>query len=247
LANVRTRFAGRTQNSRRHFVRIRLPNGERRLFWLKRGISDTYADDLAAQMRQRVRENPEQYVVQPSRRAKTAPAAAGALTVAQYSARWFEDRAIAGSTHRQSARREDAQKGREVSKDPNPSHDHAPAQGDACGGRVIQHTHANKEVEHGLPPVEDLAAMLRDHAKRAGITRSELEDLELSPNEQPFPPLPDSMGGPASGPELPKISEAHVIAGVPNGIRTWFRCQGRRETPGDSRSVRAAPCPVRAA
>lgn len=41
-------------------------------------------------------------------------------------------------------------------------------------GRVVQHQHANKEATHGMPPLEDLAATLRDHLGRAGVTRSDL-------------------------------------------------------------------------
>ncbi len=41
-------------------------------------------------------------------------------------------------------------------------------------GRVIQNTHANKEAEHGFPPLEDLAATLRAHLHRAGVDRADL-------------------------------------------------------------------------
>lgn len=41
-------------------------------------------------------------------------------------------------------------------------------------GRVIQNTHANKDAEHGFPPLEDLAATLRAHLKRAGVDRADL-------------------------------------------------------------------------
>jgi integrase len=43
-------------------------------------------------------------------------------------------------------------------------------------GRVVQHTHENKQAEHGMPPLEDLAATLRDHLWRAGARRSDLHD-----------------------------------------------------------------------
>ena len=46
---------------------------------------------------------------------------------------------------------------------------------DAGGsGRVVQHTHANKDMAHGMPPLEDLAATLREHLQRAGVDRHEL-------------------------------------------------------------------------
>ena len=47
-----------------------------------------------------------------------------------------------------------------------------------CGGegRVVQHDHANKEAEHGFPPIEDLAATFRGHLERAGVTRAELTE-----------------------------------------------------------------------
>jgi integrase len=41
-------------------------------------------------------------------------------------------------------------------------------------GRVLQHVHVNKRRDHGMPPLEDLAATLRDHLGRAGCTRSDL-------------------------------------------------------------------------
>lgn len=41
-------------------------------------------------------------------------------------------------------------------------------------GRVVVHGHANKDAEHGFPPLEDLAATLRAHLLRAGVTRHEL-------------------------------------------------------------------------
>ena len=41
-------------------------------------------------------------------------------------------------------------------------------------GRVIQHTHANKDALHGFPPLEDLAATLRAHLARAGVNRADL-------------------------------------------------------------------------
>ncbi len=44
-----------------------------------------------------------------------------------------------------------------------------------AAGRLIRSTHANRKVEgHGLPPVEDLAATLREHLQRAGVTRADL-------------------------------------------------------------------------
>jgi integrase len=43
-------------------------------------------------------------------------------------------------------------------------------------GRVIQHTHENKDAEHGMPPLEDLAATLREHLWRAGVRRAELHE-----------------------------------------------------------------------
>ncbi|HVZ34473.1 MAG TPA: tyrosine-type recombinase/integrase, partial [Polyangiaceae bacterium] len=43
-------------------------------------------------------------------------------------------------------------------------------------GRVVQHTHENKDAEHGMPPLEDLAATLRDHLWRAGVRRAELHE-----------------------------------------------------------------------
>jgi integrase len=46
--------------------------------------------------------------------------------------------------------------------------------GDA--GRVVQNTHENKEAEHGFPPLEDLAATLRTHLRRAGVNRADLHD-----------------------------------------------------------------------
>lgn len=44
----------------------------------------------------------------------------------------------------------------------------------AGAGRVVQHEHDNKTSDHGLPPVEDLAATLRAHLQRAGVTRTDL-------------------------------------------------------------------------
>ncbi|MBK7582091.1 MAG: tyrosine-type recombinase/integrase [Myxococcales bacterium] len=41
-------------------------------------------------------------------------------------------------------------------------------------GRVIQNQHANKDAEHGFPPLEDLADRLRVHLKRAGVDRADL-------------------------------------------------------------------------
>jgi hypothetical protein len=41
-------------------------------------------------------------------------------------------------------------------------------------GRLVQHTHENKEAEHGMPPIEDLAATLREHLTRAAVSRSDL-------------------------------------------------------------------------
>jgi integrase len=41
-------------------------------------------------------------------------------------------------------------------------------------GRVVQHTHENKKAEHGMPPLEDLAATLREHLDRAGVERADL-------------------------------------------------------------------------
>jgi integrase len=43
-------------------------------------------------------------------------------------------------------------------------------------GRVIQHAHENKDAEHGMPPLEDLAATLRDHLWRVGVRRAELHE-----------------------------------------------------------------------
>jgi integrase len=43
-------------------------------------------------------------------------------------------------------------------------------------GRVVQHTHENRESAHGMPPLEDLAATLRDHLWRAGVRRADLHE-----------------------------------------------------------------------
>ncbi len=43
-------------------------------------------------------------------------------------------------------------------------------------GRVVQHDHANKDAQHGFPPLEDLAATLRAHLKRAGVDRADLHE-----------------------------------------------------------------------
>jgi integrase len=43
-------------------------------------------------------------------------------------------------------------------------------------GRVVQHDHENKSAEHGFPPLEDLAATLREHLTRAGVTRADLHE-----------------------------------------------------------------------
>jgi integrase len=52
----------------RYFVRLRLPTGERRRFWLPHNISDARAQDMAAAMRERLRTSPESYVVIPRKR-----------------------------------------------------------------------------------------------------------------------------------------------------------------------------------
>jgi len=43
-------------------------------------------------------------------------------------------------------------------------------------GRVLESEHPNRKAEGGLPPVEDLAASLRDHLTRAGVKRAELHE-----------------------------------------------------------------------
>jgi len=43
-------------------------------------------------------------------------------------------------------------------------------------GRVIQHTHENKDIDHGFPPIEDLAGTLRMHLLRAGVRRAALHE-----------------------------------------------------------------------
>jgi len=43
-------------------------------------------------------------------------------------------------------------------------------------GRVVQNDHDNKEATHGMPPLEDLAATLRRHLKRAKVERADLHD-----------------------------------------------------------------------
>ena len=41
-------------------------------------------------------------------------------------------------------------------------------------GSRAQNVHKNKHPDHGMPPLEDLAATLRDHLERAEITRAAL-------------------------------------------------------------------------
>jgi hypothetical protein len=43
-------------------------------------------------------------------------------------------------------------------------------------GRVVQSEHANRKAAGGMPPLEDLAATLRDHLWRAGVRRAELHE-----------------------------------------------------------------------
>jgi len=43
-------------------------------------------------------------------------------------------------------------------------------------GRVVQNTHENKDAEHGMPPLEDLAETLRTHLGRANVDRAELRE-----------------------------------------------------------------------
>ncbi len=41
-------------------------------------------------------------------------------------------------------------------------------------GPIVRSSATNREIEHGLPPVEALAATLRRHLERAGVTRTDL-------------------------------------------------------------------------
>jgi integrase len=55
-------------------------------------------------------------------------------------------------------------------------------------GRVVQHTHDNQGEghAHGMPPLEDLAATLRVHLLRAGVTRSDLHDEQSTTKRVTF-------------------------------------------------------------
>lgn len=53
-------------------------------------------------------------------------------------------------------------------------------------GRVIQHTHANKQAEHGFPPLDDLAATMRVHLKRAGVERADLHEARSTTKRVTF-------------------------------------------------------------
>jgi len=59
-------------------------------------------------------------------------------------------------------------------------------------GRVVQHDHANKDAEHGLPPLEDLAATLRTHLLRAGVDRRELHEDDEGSHRVVFYSLRDT-------------------------------------------------------
>lgn len=78
----------------RWYARIRLPSGGRRRFALPEGISEARAHDMANAMRERVRANPEKYIIVSA--PKTPPARAGELTLRQYAERWFEEREARG-------------------------------------------------------------------------------------------------------------------------------------------------------
>lgn len=80
----------------RWYARIRLPGGVRRRFPLPLGISEERAHEMANAMRERVRKNPENYLVLGP--AKSPPAKPGELSVSEYSKRWFEDREARGLT-----------------------------------------------------------------------------------------------------------------------------------------------------
>ena len=43
-------------------------------------------------------------------------------------------------------------------------------------GRVVTSEHANRKAEGGMPPLEDLAATLRDHLWRADVRRADLHE-----------------------------------------------------------------------
>lgn len=87
----------RTRDGIRYFVRIRLQNGERRRFPLPLGISETKAKDMARAMRQRVRGNPDKYVIQPNRRQAAKVRATAAQTGGdQWWASYLEWRARKG-------------------------------------------------------------------------------------------------------------------------------------------------------
>ncbi len=53
-------------------------------------------------------------------------------------------------------------------------------------GRVVQHSHANKDASHGFPPLEDLAATLRAHLLRAGVDRADLHHERSSTKRVTF-------------------------------------------------------------
>jgi len=53
-------------------------------------------------------------------------------------------------------------------------------------GLVLQHDHENKEAEHGLPYLNSLSATLRDHLRRAGVTRSDLFEDSLTTKQITF-------------------------------------------------------------
>jgi integrase len=50
-------------------------------------------------------------------------------------------------------------------------------------GLVVRHDHPIKDARDGFPPLEDLSANLREHLRRAGVTRADLfEDSATTKN-----------------------------------------------------------------